>query len=131
MKKLVLLFCVVLSLAGCATILSGSTQSIDVHAINSETHNSLSTANCVIKDSAGNSYYTNTNPGTVLVTKNKGIIYASCKSPGYTQNHTYISESFNPVTLLNILFWPGFIVDAMTGSIQKYPSYVVMPLNKA
>lgn len=30
-----------------------------------------------------------------------------------------MQNQFNGVSLLNIFFWPGFIVDAATGSLMK------------
>ena len=39
---------------------------------------------------------------------------------GYEQETAQIRKSFNAVSLVNILFWPGFLVDAVTDNIQKH-----------
>jgi hypothetical protein len=41
------------------------------------------------------------------------------KKDGYQTQNMMVVTRFQPVTLLNILFWPGLIVDAATGSFVK------------
>lgn len=74
-----------------------------------------------------------TNPGEIIVRKGKGPLRPDCKKAGFVQQSVGVGESFNALTIVNVLFWPGFIVDVVTGSMQKYPSHMsvmMMPVNQ-
>lgn len=117
--------------AGCATIFTGTTQTIHVRAVDMSNNQLLSGANCQLTDGNGRIYDIAGNPGTAVVSKGQGAMSAQCIKPGYQQKQVGVGENFNSVTLINILFWPGFIVDAVTGTIQKYPSYVNVVMTRA
>lgn len=127
-NKRILFFLVsLLSLAGCATIVSGTTQAIHIQAIDSTTHELIPGAMCTLSDSKGRTYFFNSNPGSVIVTKGQGALTARCRRLGYVQKEVGIGENFNAWTVANvILFWPGVFVDAMSGAIQKYPSHITV-----
>lgn len=42
------------------------------------------------------------------------------KKEGYRNTPFVIESQFNPKSLWNILFWPGFLIDLGTGKINKY-----------
>lgn len=42
------------------------------------------------------------------------------KKEGFKSTPFVIESSFNPKSLWNILFWPGFLIDLGTGKINKY-----------
>lgn len=45
------------------------------------------------------------------------------KLQGYSDQSKTINSQFQPVGLFNILFWPGFLIDAATGnSVKVSPS---------
>lgn len=116
-----------LLLAGCATVISGTTQTLHIQAIDSRTHEIIPGAMCTLTDSKGRVYTVDTNPGTVVVTKGQGALTASCSKYGYVQKEVGIGESFNAWTVANvILFWPGIFVDALSGAIEKYPSHITV-----
>ena len=75
-------------------------------------------------------YTVPSNPGSVLVTKGAGALTPNCVKAGYVQKSFGVGDSFNAVTIVNILFWPGFIVDAMNGSMHKYPSHIAVIMDK-
>jgi len=75
-------------------------------------------------------YVTHSNPATVMVNRGHGTINIDCSKPGYTQLNFAVGNSFNAVTIVNVLFWPGFIVDAASGSMKKYPSHYVVSMKK-
>jgi hypothetical protein len=113
--------------AGCATIISGTTQPIHLQAIDARTHEIIPGAMCTLCDSKGRMYEYNTNPGVVIVTKGQGALTAHCIVPGYRQKEVGIGSSFNAWTIANvILFWPGIFVDALSGAIQNYPSHITV-----
>lgn len=39
---------------------------------------------------------------------------------GYDPLRFELDKEFNNVAILNVLFWPGFLVDALTGALTKY-----------
>lgn len=130
LRKASLLLASAISLAllsGCATVFTGTTQSIYVSAADQQ-QNELAHVSCNIIDSSGADYHLSANPGTVLVPKGKGPLQVRCEQPGYNNYSGAIGSTFNAVTLLDIFFWPTFIVDFATGAAMKYPGhyYVIM-----
>ena len=53
--------------------------------------------------------------------------YIQLQKPGYSTTNTAIQTSFQKVGILNIFFWPGFLVDYMTGDMMRLtnPNMVV------
>ncbi len=128
MKKFAVL--IALMCSACATVFSGTTQTINVAVQESENHNNLDNAVCRVTDGSGGVYSINSSPATVTVSRANGSVIINCKKDGYKQVNTMVGDSFNPVTLVNVIFWPGFIVDAVSGSYKKYPSHYVVIMDK-
>ena len=118
-----------LTLSSCATIFSGTTQNIHVKVIDTN-NNEVPNPHCVVYDGSGASHVLSSNPGEVNVSKARGNVRIDCKKAGYTQLNMAVGESFNGVTVVNVLFWPGFIVDAMTGAYKDLPSHYVVSMKK-
>lgn len=122
MKKLaVVLGSIVLT--GCATIFSGTSQTINVKIVDSSNQQLLSNVSCVVSDGNGSTHSTITNPAAITVSKGNGAIRIDCTKAGYKQLNMAVGDSFNALTVVNVLFWPGFIVDAVSGAYKKYPSH--------
>ena len=68
---------------------------------------------------------------SLLREKDFGAITPQCKKKGYVQKSFGVGSSFSAVTMVNILFWPGFIVDAMSGAASKYPSHITVIMEKS
>src|SRR5258708_2131619 len=115
-----------LILPGCATVMSGTTQNISVQAINKQDNQLIPGTVCTIADGKGRVYAVNSNPGTVMVTKGQGKLDVQCHKPGYHQTQVGIGQNFNAWTVADVMFWPGALVDAATGAIQKYPSHITV-----
>jgi hypothetical protein len=113
-----------LCLVGCATVFTGTTQQLHIQAVSSVDQKVLTDAKCTLTDSNGIAYIASSIPGVVTVQKGQGPLKAECTKPGYHQKTVGVGENFNKVTLVNVFFWPGFIVDAVAGTLQKYPSHV-------
>jgi len=60
----------------------------------------------------------------------KGSVQVNCVKEGYRQLDTSVGESFSGATALNVLFWPGLIVDAASGAYKKLPSHYVTSMEK-
>jgi len=132
MKRTSLLFLsmAMLSVQSCSTVFSGTTQSINIQALDSANNQPLEGCTCVVYDSSGGQYVVNGNPGVVSVKRGHDALQVTCKKEGYKQLNTAVGDSFNGTTLVNILFWPGFIVDAATGAMKKYPSHYSVSMEK-
>ena len=128
MKKYTTLLALVpLAFTGCATVISGSDQSVNIKAVNRATGQIVPGAMCTVKG-ANMSYPVPGNPGIISVTRKSGVLSVVCKKNGYHESTHAVTSSLNGWTIVNILFWPGFIVDALTGSMQKYPASVTIPM---
>ena len=132
MKKLTVAMMVIITsgISGCATIMSGSTQTIDVQAIGYRSHKVIQGAKCTIRDGKGNLYVVPQNPGNVIVSKGNGALQVHCLKSGYKQKSVGHGQSFNAWTLGNIIFWPGAIIDAADGAYAKYPSHIIVLMEK-
>lgn len=124
-SKLVLL-AATLMLTACATMMSGSTQTVYLQAIDSRTHQVIPGAMCTVTDDKGRVYAFNSNPGSIIVSKNKGALSVNCQKAGYRQTQMGVGQSFNAWTIADVIFWPGIIVDVVTGAVTKYPSHITV-----
>lgn len=98
-----------LILSGCATLFSGTDEDI--------TFNSDPAGATVIVDGVA----VGTTPTTVEIDR-PGLndMDVTVQLDGYDTRTFELSKEFNMVSILNIFFWPGFIVDALTGALFKY-----------
>ena len=119
-----------LVLSSCATVFSGSTQSINVKVVNSGTQDLLSQVSCNITDGSGGDYGMSSNPAQISVNRGSGNIVINCHKAGYRQLNMAVGDSFNGLTIVNVLFWPGFLVDVATGAYKKYPSHYQINMEK-
>ena len=117
-------------LGGCATIISGTSQVIHVQAIDKNTQQIIPNAKCTITNSKGVTYPVYGSPGSVNVPKEYGGLQTHCTAKGYRQTGVGVGESFNAWTLIDIIFWPSFFVDAATGAAKKYPPYITVLMQK-
>ena len=117
-------------LSGCATIFSGSTQNIKVQVLDSKTSALLQDVNCTFTNQKMQAFPVFGNPGSVQVQKGGGTLSVNCKKDGYKQADVKVGDSFNAVAIANILFWPGLIVDGMSGAYKKYPSHYKIIMEK-
>lgn len=130
MLKRVIAFLTVFALSGCATVFTGSTNNVQLRVVDADTNELINGVKCSITDNDGMVYLLSSNPGSIIATKGKGTLRVDCKKTGYAQQNMGISQTINGVTFINVLFWPGFIVDAVTGSIHKYPANATIQMKK-
>lgn len=108
-------------LSGCATVLTGTSQSIQLSAMDQNDQATLNQVNCTVIDSHGVLHGVS-NPGNIVVPKGQGPLQIKCDKPGYQTYTGAINSHFNPVTVLDVFFWPTFFVDMASGAFQTYPS---------
>lgn len=129
-KVILITCCSTFLLQGCATIFSSSTQTIQIKAVDNDTKELIDNCACVVTDGSGGNYVVSSNPGAANVHRSQGAVQVNCRKQGYRQINTSIGDSFNATSLVNVLFWPGFLVDAATGAYKKYPSHYLVNMEK-
>ena len=130
MMKVVVATTMAMGLGACATIISGTSQEIHVRAIDKNTQQEITFAKCSLTNSKNVVYPVYGNPGSVSVAKEYGGLKVNCLAKGYRQTDVGAGESFNAWTLVDIIFWPSFFVDAATGAAKKYPSHLTVLMQK-
>lgn len=110
-------------LSGCATIVSGTGQSLTV-----VTEKSVEDASCELTDKKGGKWYIPHTPGTATVHKGDGPMTVVCKKDGYKTATLMVEESLTGATFGNIILGGGIgiLVDAASGAAQQYPDQVVV-----
>ncbi len=125
MKNLLIgmITCVLSIVSGCATITTGTDQSVTVI-----TEKKVNGAKCELNDSNGGKWFISDTPGTVNVRKGYGPMSIECNKEGYVTTVLSVDEVFAGATLGNILLGGGIgiFIDAMSGSAQKYPDEIVI-----
>ena len=111
------------TLTGCATITTGTDQSVTVM-----TEKNVSSANCELTDSKDGKWFVNNTPGTIPVRKGDGPMTVTCKKEGYLDTTTSVEETIVGATLGNILIGGGIgiIIDATSGAAQRYPDQIIV-----
>ena len=109
-------------LAGCATIIKGTTQSISLKTPPADG------AQCELKNAEGTWYITT--PGSVTVHKTKTDLVVTCTKAGFQDATATIPAVFNGVTAGNILIGGlvGLTVDAASGANYGYSELTEIPL---
>ena len=70
-----------------------------------------------------NGTYLGHTPTTLTVDNPMDTHLVTVRKAGYEPQQKPVDTRFQPIGILNILFWPGFIVDYATGDMKKvYPT---------
>lgn len=109
MRTLAIACAFVLFSSGCATLFSGTDEDITFNS-------SPSGANVVV-----NGIVVGTTPTTVEIDR-PGLEDqdVTIELEGYDTRRFELDTEFNTVSILNVFFWPGFIIDIVTGAISRY-----------
>ena len=120
-----LAFLAILSLSGCATITTGTTQSIlvDTRPIG---------AVCRFSRSDREVGVVNPTPGMLFITKDGAPLTVTCTKSGYYPNTGALRANFQPMAFGNILLGGivGIVVDAASGADRKYEAAITVTLKK-
>ena len=111
-------------LAGCATIVQGTTESVSVTTTPEEG------AQCTLKNSEGTWYVTS--PGSTTVHKTKHDLTVSCKKDGFPGGETLAMSHFGGTTAGNVIAGGviGLGIDAASGANFYYDSPITVDLTK-
>lgn len=106
----VLMFIVSVALSSCATILKGPRQTV---LVTSEPSGAKVEVN-------GVSY--GTTPTEVSLKKGFDGQTILLSKEGYEKKYVRPEINFEAVSIVNVFFWPGFVVDALSGAMMRYPN---------
>lgn len=112
-------------LAGCATIVEGTTESVSVATTPEQG------AQCTLKNSEGTWFVTS--PGSTTVHKTKHDLTVSCKKDGFSGGETLAKSHFGGATAGNVIAGGviGLGIDAASGANFYYDSPITVDLGKA
>jgi hypothetical protein len=124
LSKIAVLTVAAIQLAGCASIIKGSTASINV------TTPPVTGAECTLSSSQGN--WQLISPGSVTVERSKNDLQVRCIKEGYQDATAVIPSNFEGWTVGNLVFGGviGVGVDAATGALNDYPNAFQVPMYK-
>jgi hypothetical protein len=119
MKKVILpVLALALMTSSCATLFSGSSQPITFSGLEGTKIYDAATNMKLAEIGAGKT-------ATVNIKKKVGDKQLLAKKDGYKNTPLILESSFNNTALLNIFFWPGFIVDYGTGKMNKWDNQFI------
>jgi len=103
----VLSFSTVLLLSGCASIFGDNNKTVRVNS----------------RPQAAQVYANNmpvgTTPVSVTVPSTWSPTVLTFKKRGFADQTAQVNTAFQPIGILNVFFWPGFLVDAIAGDTMK------------
>ena len=111
MKKILLFVLPVMLLSSCCTLFTPSKQAITFNGENGIKIYDDGMKIAEIKDN---------NTTSVRIKKELSSKYLIAKKEGYRPTPLKLDTKFDSVAVINILFWPGFVVDAATGQMCKW-----------
>lgn len=113
---------IAVGVAGCASITSGTTQSINISSTPDE-------ADCVLFRE-GKQIATVRTPAPVTVSRTSKAIRVVCNKPGYNAGESALDAQMEAATMGNLILGGavGLVVDAASGASQRYPGFVTVGL---
>jgi hypothetical protein len=116
-------------IVGCASIVSGSNQSISVETKSDS--GSVAGATCKLTNKKGTWYVTT--PGSIIVQRSFDDLGVTCTKQDYAQGTVALKSSTKAMAFGNILFGGviGVGVDVATGAAYDYPNVVSVALGQA
>jgi len=110
---------------GCMSIFVDGDQVVEVATTGTEG------AYCQVVDKNGRRKEVAYTPGFVKMPRGDGPMNVRCEKDGFRAPDQTVPERFNSWTVLTgFLFWPGFFWDLASGSYQKYPDRVIVPMTQ-
>jgi hypothetical protein len=121
----VLLIACSVAFSGCATVIKGTTQTVNV------TSPPVRGARCVLTTSDG--YWDVITPGSLTLPRSGDDLSVVCIKRGFKNSSQTITSHFNFVTLGNVAVGGliGVTVDAVSGANDSYPKDIEIPMERA
>jgi hypothetical protein len=122
-SRLALIASACLAITGCATILEGTSQSVQITT-------TPPGARCLVDREGARLGEVGSTPGSIRLDKSKNDIAVTCSKDGYQTATIAQSPDFQGTTFGNILIGGGVgaIADAASGANYEYPKQVTLAL---
>ena len=126
LKQTLFLAACITSLAGCASIVNGTNQSVSVNT------GAVNGATCALENSKGKWYIPNT-PGSVVVNRSFSDLAVNCSKKGFRPTYKQVASKTKAMAFGNIVFGGviGAGVDIADGAAYDYPTDINVPLQRA
>ncbi len=114
MKRALVAFALVATMSGCATLFAGGPDTIPINT-----------------NPAGAYVYVNgemvgQTPMMLALDRNRSSADIRIYYPGFQPVQLFRNKSVNGWFFVNLLVWPGFIVDLITGDWQRFDDYPII-----
>ena len=124
MKKFTFLVLVAILSTGCATMFNSDNQTLIARPSN------VDHKGAKVEVTTSDGSYSSELPATIVSSSSYADVSIRVVDECYSQTQAMVGKSITPSFWANILFWPGFIVDAATGKFWRYDSSVVVQTEK-
>lgn len=125
MKKSLLILATLFAVSSCATMFNGGSQTILANPSN------VSDEGVTVDVSTSSGSYKTKLPATIVSSPSTfSEVVIRVRDKCYEENQVQVKKSVTPSYWVNILIWPGLIIDAMDGYMWKFDSQVIIPTNK-
>ena len=120
MLKNIMMAIGLLSLTGCASLFSESSYPVNVSSTSENVKFN-------IKDNSGRIVYSGVTPATINLDAESGFFEKGEYTIEFTMQNGEVRQhrvksKVDGVYFVNILFWPGFFIDAASGAMWKLPA---------
>ncbi len=116
---------VTMSLTSCASIVSGTNQSVSVNT------GRVNGAVCSLENNKGK-WYVSSTPGSVVVNRSFKNLSVDCSKPGFPKGHQSVKSNTKAMAFGNAIFGGviGAGVDIASGAAYDYPSEISVPMGR-
>ncbi len=124
--KLIAVSVAAMCMTSCASIVSGTNQSVSVNT------GSVNGAMCSLENNKGK-WYVNGTPGSVVVNRSFSDLAVNCTKSGFPAGHKAIKSHTKGMAFGNVVFGGviGAGVDVASGAAYDYPEEISVPLRRA
>lgn len=115
-----------LNLTGCASITTGTNQSVSVKT------GEVNGATCSLENNKGK-WYVNKTPGSVTINRSYSDLSIDCEKKGYAGGHKTVASNTKAMAFGNVVFGGviGAGVDMANGAAYDYPTDINVSMKKA
>ncbi|OGT42103.1 MAG: hypothetical protein A3F42_02405 [Gammaproteobacteria bacterium RIFCSPHIGHO2_12_FULL_37_34] len=124
-KKAIFIIAGVATLTSCASITTGTKQSVSVHT--EPTRGAI----CTLENNKGK-WFVNGTPGTVTVNRSFNDLQINCEKPGYQPSLKTIGSKTKAIVFGNAIIGGviGAGIDMADGAAYEYPNDIYIPMKK-
>ena len=115
-----------LLLAGCATIVDGTHQNVQVLTT------PVKHASCVASNSKGR-WHSDSESNSMMVHRAYGALAITCHKKGYVSASKTVESNIKAMAFGNIIFGGplGAVIDVADGAAYDYPDTITLPMKKS